>query len=76
MHGLICWGSEGCYFLDILKGGFTLKDLIEAALELFAPHPGVESRKETTRILEEEFKDALSDVNISCLVVAKYSGSP
>jgi len=52
--------------------GVTLKDLIEAALELYVPHPGVETKEEASEILEEEFLDALSDVNVSCLEVACF----
>jgi alpha-ribazole phosphatase CobZ len=52
--------------------GISLEDLIDTALELFVPHPGVETRKEAVSILKEEFMDALSDVNVSCLVVACF----
>lgn len=50
----------------------TLEDLIETALELFVPHPGVETRERAAEILREEFLDALSDVNVSCLEVACF----
>jgi alpha-ribazole phosphatase CobZ len=52
--------------------GISLEDLIDTALELFVPHPGVETREEAVSILKEEFMDALSDVNVSCLVVACF----
>jgi alpha-ribazole phosphatase CobZ len=52
--------------------GITLQDLIDTALELFVPHPGVETKKKATEILREEFFDALSDVNVSCLEVACF----
>jgi alpha-ribazole phosphatase CobZ len=52
--------------------GITLDDLITTALELFVPHPGVESREKAVQILTEEFNDVFSDVNVSCLVVACY----
>jgi len=52
--------------------GVALNDLVETAMELFVPHPGVESKEEAKRIIIEEFKDALSDVNVSCMVVACY----
>lgn len=54
------------------KKGITLDDLISAALELFVPHPGVETEKEAAALLREEFYDILSDVNVSCLVVACF----
>ncbi|MEM2335857.1 MAG: alpha-ribazole phosphatase CobZ [Candidatus Bathyarchaeia archaeon] len=49
-----------------------MKDLIDTALELFVPHPGVETREKAAKILEEEFTDTLSDVNVSCLIVACF----
>jgi alpha-ribazole phosphatase CobZ len=52
--------------------GITLKDLVNTALELFVSHPGVETKEKATEILREEFLDALSDVNVSCLVVACF----
>jgi len=52
--------------------GVTLKDLVETALELFVPHPGVETKEKAADILREEFLDALSDVNVSCLEVACF----
>jgi alpha-ribazole phosphatase CobZ len=52
--------------------GITLKDLIDTALELFVPHPGVETEEEAAEMLREEFLDALSDVNVSCLEVACF----
>ena len=47
-------------------------DLVETALELFVPHPGVENKEKATEIILNEFKDALVDVNVSTLVVACY----
>jgi len=59
--------------LEYLKErGITIDDLVNTALELFVPHPGVENDKEAARILWEEFMDALSDVNVSCMVVACF----
>jgi alpha-ribazole phosphatase CobZ len=54
------------------KKGIPLKDLISTALELFVPHPGVETEEEAAEMLREEFLDALSDVNVSCLEVACF----
>jgi alpha-ribazole phosphatase CobZ len=59
--------------LDYLeKKGITLKDLINTALELFVPHPGLETEATATKMLREEFLDALSDVNVSTLEVACF----
>jgi alpha-ribazole phosphatase CobZ len=52
--------------------GISLENLIDTALELFVSHPGVETKEEAARILKEEFMDALSDVNVSCMVVACF----
>jgi alpha-ribazole phosphatase CobZ len=52
--------------------GVTLNDLVDIAMELFVPHPGVGSKEEAKEIIIQEFYDALSDVNISCMIVACY----
>ncbi len=52
--------------------GITLKDLIDTALEFYVPHPGVETKKKATKMLTEEFLDALSDVNIATMEVAAF----
>lgn len=54
------------------KRGITLNDLITAALELFVPHPGVETKEKAIDLLKEEFKETLSNVNVSCLEVACF----
>ena len=70
--------DHGFLNLPLLKylerQGVTLKDMIEAALELFVPHPGVQTRKEAVELLRQEFLEALSDVNVSCLEVACFRG--
>ena len=50
--------------------GITLKDLMNTALELFVPHPGVETREKASKLLEKGFARALSDANIAALVMA------
>ena len=52
--------------------GITLNDLVDTALELFVPHPGVETTEKAAAVLREEFLDALSDVNVSTLEVAAF----
>jgi len=54
------------------KQGITLQAMMDTALELFVPHPGVETKEKAINYLVEEFNDALSDVNVSCMVVACY----
>lgn len=52
--------------------GIGLKDLMDAALELFVPHPGIESAEKAAALLREELLYALADVNVSCLLVAAF----
>jgi alpha-ribazole phosphatase CobZ len=54
------------------KKGISLKDLIDTALELFVPHPGLDTEEKAAKMLREEFLYALSDVNVSCLEVACF----
>jgi len=54
------------------KKGITLEDLVKSALELFVPHPGLDTEAKAAELLREEFLDTLSDVNVSTLVVACF----
>jgi alpha-ribazole phosphatase CobZ len=54
------------------KKGITLEDLVNTALELFVPHPGLDTEANAAEMLREEFLDALSDVNVSTLEVACF----
>lgn len=57
---------------DVLKAeGITLQMLIDTALELYVPHPGIETRKKAEILFIEELNIALSDANL-CLII--YSG--
>lgn len=59
--------------LTYLEGkGITLQSLIDSALEMFVPHPGIETPQKATAMLKEEFFDALKDVNVSTLIVAAF----
>jgi alpha-ribazole phosphatase CobZ len=59
--------------LDFLeKKGISLKSLIDCALEMYVPHPGIETPEKATEMLMEEFLDALKDVNISILETAAF----
>ena len=70
---LVNMKSETLPLLGYLQGkGVMLNDLIDAALEMFVPHPGVETKEKAAEVLQEEFLDALSDVNVSCLEVACF----
>ncbi len=52
--------------------GITLQSLIDCALEMFVPHPGIETAEKATEMLKEEFLDALNDVNIAILETAAF----
>lgn len=59
--------------LDYLEQkGITLRDLVDTALELFVPHPGVESVEKAAAILRQELLDVLEDVNVAALLVMSF----
>jgi alpha-ribazole phosphatase CobZ len=65
--------NENPPLLDFLeKHDVSLKSLIHCALEMFVPHPGIESEEKAAEMLREEFLDVLSDVNISILETAAF----
>jgi alpha-ribazole phosphatase CobZ len=53
--------------------GITLQSLIDCALEMYVPHPGIETVEKATEMLKSEFLDILSDVNVSMLEVAAFT---
>ena len=52
--------------------GVTLKAMLDTALELFIPHPGVETMEKAAELFKDGFYEALSDVNVSVLEVACF----
>ena len=52
--------------------GIGLKELVDCGLEIFVPHPGIETVERATVILREELLDALADVNVSTLMVMAF----
>jgi alpha-ribazole phosphatase CobZ len=52
--------------------GVSLQSLIDSALEMFVPHPGIETQQKAIELLTEEFLDILEDVNVSTLIVAAF----
>jgi alpha-ribazole phosphatase CobZ len=52
--------------------GVSLQSLIDSALEMFVPHPGIETQQKAIELLTEEFLDILKDVNVSTLIVAAF----
>ncbi len=49
-----------------------MQSLIDCALEMYVPHPGIETPEKATAMLTEEFLDVLNDVNISVLEYAAF----
>jgi alpha-ribazole phosphatase CobZ len=59
--------------LDYLeKKDISLKSLVHCALEMYVPHPGVETEEKAAEMLRTELLDILSDVNVSTLIVAAF----
>jgi alpha-ribazole phosphatase CobZ len=54
------------------KHDISLKSLIHCALEMYVPHPGVETEEKAAEMLREEFLDVLNDVNIAILETAAF----
>jgi alpha-ribazole phosphatase CobZ len=52
--------------------GISIQDLIDAALEMYVPHPGIETPQKAAKILEEEIISALSDPNVATLITAAF----
>ena len=54
------------------KKGISLKNLVHCALEMYVPHPGVETEEKASEMLRQELLDILTDVNVSTLIVAAF----
>ncbi len=52
--------------------GITLQGLIDSALEMYVPHPGIETPQKAIEALKEEFQEILSDPNIATLITAAF----
>lgn len=52
--------------------GITRQDMTDAILEMFVPHPGVETKEKAVELINEQFREVLTDVNVSCLEVACF----
>jgi len=56
---------------DILAGmGLTEEMLLLAAMELYVPHPGIETKEKAEIVFKQELDVALSDPNLCILVYA------
>ena len=54
------------------KHEISLKNLIDCALEMYVPHPGIETRKKPQKCSKKNSLTSLSDVNISILETAAF----
>ncbi len=54
----------------LLEIGIAMDEVISAALELYVPHPGVETREKAEVVLRRELELALSDPNLALLIYA------
>ena len=52
--------------------GITMQDLIDSALEMYVPHPGIETPEKAAEVLKEELIEALSDPNVATLITAAF----
>ena len=52
--------------------GVTLKDLIDTAMELYIPHPPIETREQAIELFKAGFYEALTDQNVAVLEVALF----
>jgi len=65
-------GKATVDILDVLaEEGISIQDLADTALEMYVPHPGLETREKADALFKRELKYALSDPNL-CLLI--YSG--
>ncbi len=56
---------------DVLKGmGITEDEIVTAAMELYFPHPGVETREKAEARFRKEMTLAFSDPNLAILIYA------
>jgi len=52
--------------------GITMQDLIDSALEMYVPHPGIETPEKAAAMLKEEFQEILNDPNVATLITAAF----
>ncbi|MDH7596254.1 MAG: alpha-ribazole phosphatase CobZ [Methanothrix sp.] len=72
------WSSRhpapGGVVMDIVEvlreEGITVDEIVATALELYVPHPGVETREKADAVFRRELKIALSDPNLALLIYA------
>jgi alpha-ribazole phosphatase CobZ len=64
-------GSDTISIMKVLEeSGLSEEVLVCAAMELYVPHPGVETQEIAEKVFKREMKHALSDPNLSILLYA------
>ncbi|MHA1380032.1 MAG: alpha-ribazole phosphatase CobZ [Candidatus Helarchaeota archaeon] len=58
--------------LRLKERGINLDELIETALEMYVPHPGIETKEKAKICLEKILKKVLKDSNIASLLMAAF----
>ena len=54
----------------LFEAGISIDEVVSAALELYVPHPGVETREKAEAVFRRELDLALSDPNLCLLIYA------
>lgn len=74
MQDLADRSAERVLMKDIVKileeEGVSIEDIVDSALELYVPHPGIETREKAEAIFRRELDLALSDPNLAVLIYA------
>lgn len=52
--------------------GIRVDDIVNSAMELFVPHPGLENKNQAATAFEKILKSALEDTNVTALVLAGF----
>ena len=63
-------GKKPDMFQMLLEHSVSEDDLLDAYIELFVPHPGLESKEKAEMIFKEELVKSLKDPNIAALIMA------
>lgn len=54
----------------LYEAGISLDEIVDSALALYVPHPGVENRAKAEEVFRKEMDLALSDPNLALLIYA------
>jgi adenosylcobinamide hydrolase len=63
---------ERLMVLRMEERGIKLKELIETALEMHVPHPGIENKEKAELSLKKIFENVLKDPNVAMLLMSGF----